>query len=334
MKTPIVSVVMPVFNAQYYLSAAIESVLQQTCEYFELICVDDGSTDDSLEIIRSFHDPRIRLVSENQLGLAAARNVGIHCARGQFIALIDPDDCYEPEKLLLHLKHLLSDPRIGVSYCPSLFIDQNGKKTGLGQYPRLHNVDTKQVMCRNPVGNCSAAVIRMAALESIQPFVAKHESGRFCYFDETLKQSEHNDFWMRISLNTDWRFEGISMPLTLYRVNQDGLSGDLEQNYSNWQSSMQRHLNSHPAQVKPWLSLAQAYQLRYLARRAVKSGDPFKAIGYVMRAVATNVRIVWEEPVKTLVTLATAILGLLPAPLYKQLEKAAIRLISKRSLSV
>ncbi len=334
MKMPIISVVMPVCHVEKYMRTAVDSVLQQTCQYFELICVHDGNSGDVLRMLASYDDQRIRVINQANPGLAAAINTGIHSARGEFIAFLDANDCYEPEKLLLHLKHLLSNPEIGVSYCPSLFIDEEGNQTGLGQYPQLQNINLKQVMCRNPVGNRSAAVIRRATLESMQPYTQKNEFGHYCYFDESLQQSEQNDLWMRISLNTDWRFEGIEMPLTFYRVDRELLSTDLGEQFSYWQRSMERHLLNHPHKVKPWLSLAKAYQLRYLARRAVKCGNPFTAIGYVFHAITTNIRILWEEPVKTFVTVATAFLGLLPETLYQRLERMAIRRISKRSISV
>jgi len=263
MKMPIVSVVMPVCKVEKYMRTAIDSVLQQTCQYFELICVHDESTSDALRIVESYDDQRIRIISQPRTGLAAAINTGIHSARGEFIAFLDANDCYEPEKLLLHLKHLLSNPEIGVSYCPSLFIDEEGNQTGLGQYPKLRNISLKQVMCRNPVGNNSVAVMRSAALKSMQPFTKKDESGYYHYFDESLHQSEQNDLWIRISLNTNWRFEGIEIPLTCYRVDRELLSADLGAHFSSWQHCMDRHLSHHPLKVAPWMSLATAYQLRY-----------------------------------------------------------------------
>lgn len=93
-----VSVVMPVYNADEYLSVAIESVLSQTLNDIELICIDDGSTDKSLEIIKKFQlsDDRIRIVTENNAGQSVARNKGIVRARGEFIIFLDADDFFEP----------------------------------------------------------------------------------------------------------------------------------------------------------------------------------------------------------------------------------------------
>lgn len=93
-----VTVIMPVYNEQSYLAVALDSVLSQTLSDIEIICIDDGSTDASLEILKEYHakDERIRIVTENNAGPALARNNGIRRARGEFLAFLDADDFYEP----------------------------------------------------------------------------------------------------------------------------------------------------------------------------------------------------------------------------------------------
>lgn len=100
MTSPAVSVVVPVFNGERFLRESIISVLGQTFSNFEIIVVNDGSTDGSPEIVRSFSDPRVRMVSHaKNLGLAEARNTGIRSSRGVYIALLDSDDIAEPTRL-------------------------------------------------------------------------------------------------------------------------------------------------------------------------------------------------------------------------------------------
>ena len=99
MKTPIVSVVMPVYNTAKYVEAAIESVLAQSFLDFELLIIDDEGTDNSIELCRAYTDPRVRIISQKNRGLAGARNTGIREARGQFVALLDSDDLWEASKL-------------------------------------------------------------------------------------------------------------------------------------------------------------------------------------------------------------------------------------------
>ena len=95
---PKISVIMPVYNVEKFVARSIESVLRQTHADFELILVDDGGNDQSLAICRNFKDPRIRIISQVNRGLAGARNTGIRNANGQYIALIDSDDLWHEEK--------------------------------------------------------------------------------------------------------------------------------------------------------------------------------------------------------------------------------------------
>ena len=96
-----ISVIIPIYNAGAYLRPALDSVIDQTLREIEIICVDDGSTDNSLEIIKEYQkvDERIRIVAENNAGPALARNNGMRRARGEYIAFLDADDIFEPTLL-------------------------------------------------------------------------------------------------------------------------------------------------------------------------------------------------------------------------------------------
>ena len=97
---PLVTVLMPVFNAEKYLRLAIDSVLNQSYSYFEFLIIDDGSTDQSAQIIRSYSDPRIRfLQNECNLGLVTTLNRGIESSQGQYLARMDADDISYPQRL-------------------------------------------------------------------------------------------------------------------------------------------------------------------------------------------------------------------------------------------
>lgn len=113
MISPTVSVVIPVFNGERFLRESIISVLNQTFSDFEIIVVNDGCTDGSPEIFRSFPDPRLRMVSHPQnLGLAEARNTGIRSSRGVYIALLDADDIAEPTRLAEQVNAMEQDPKL------------------------------------------------------------------------------------------------------------------------------------------------------------------------------------------------------------------------------
>jgi glycosyltransferase involved in cell wall biosynthesis len=116
---PLVSVVIPVYNGARYLREALESVFAQTYRPFEVIVVDDGSVDDSSLIAQSF--PEVRYIRQANQGVAAARNNAIDTARGQFLAFLDQDDLWTPEKLRLQIGHLLSHPELGYTLTQQKF---------------------------------------------------------------------------------------------------------------------------------------------------------------------------------------------------------------------
>jgi len=127
---PTVSVIIPTYNRAYLIGRAIQSVLSQTYQDFEIIVVDDGSTDDTEEIVRSFKDKRIGYIRhEKNKGAAAARNTGIKVAKGEYIAFQDSDDEWFPEKLEKQMKVFENAlPEVGVVYTDMWTIKRNKKR--------------------------------------------------------------------------------------------------------------------------------------------------------------------------------------------------------------
>jgi len=311
---PRVSVVMPVYNVAEYVGEAIASVLAQSCADFELIIVDDGGSDRSLAICRSFADPRIRIISQPNRGLAGARNTGIAAARADYIALLDGDDRWHPDKLALHIIHLDANPDLGVSFCASRFIDGQGRGLRLGQFPPLDHISAALIFCRNPIGNGSAPVLRRRALETVC-FSTAQEPDRLCWFDESMRQSEDIEMWLRLALVGGVSFAGIAQPLTEYRLGHGGLSANIMRQHQTWEDMVARIRRHSPGFVARHEARARAYQLRYLARRAVQLGDARTALGFWSRACRSSVRPLIEEPVRSLLTLGAALVarGLGPA---------------------
>ena len=115
MNSVALSVVMPVYNGQKYLEEAINSVLNQTFKDYELLIIDDGSTDSSVEIIKSIEDSRIRLLrNEKNQGIAYSRNIGLKEGKGEFLAWMDCDDLIEPNRLEIQINYLKDNPELGI----------------------------------------------------------------------------------------------------------------------------------------------------------------------------------------------------------------------------
>lgn len=310
---PRVSVIMPVYNVEAFVAEAIDSVLAQTFKDFELVIVDDGGNDRSLDICSAYEDRRIRIVRQANRGLAGARNTGIAAARGEFVALLDSDDRWLPEKLALHVIHLENNPDIGVSYSPSRFIDMAGNPMRLKQNPKLQDVTPADIFCRNPVGNGSAAVIRRSALEMVA-FRHPHDFGRACWFDESLRQSEDIEMWLRMAVAGKVRFAGIAPALTEYRIGSAGLSSQVLRQYESWMVVLQRLQGYAPDFAAEHADRARAYQLRYLARRSIQLGDAGMAVTLLREAAASSLKPLFEEPVRSLGTAFAALAGRVLGP--------------------
>ena len=324
-----VSVVMPVYNVERYIEQAVQSVFAQSFHDFELLIIDDCSPDQSIDICRSFHDSRMQIIvhRENR-GLAGARNTAIRHAAGEYLAFLDSDDAWHPHKLERHVAHLDQNPQVGISFSRSQFMTPTGELTKYYQMPKLTGIDSAHCLCRNPVGNGSAPVIRRAALQAICYQDGRYGEMENRYFDEDLRQSEDIECWIRILLSSDLRMEGIPEALTYYRLNTGGLSAQLHRQLASWESMLEKTRKRAPALVAAWERPARAYQLRYLGRQAIRLKDGKAAVHFVNQALATHWSILGTEPGRTLSTLAAAyLLRVLPTSMYHAAEAAAHAII-------
>jgi hypothetical protein len=303
---PKASIIVPAYNAVRTLPHTMATLQSQSFRDYEIILVDDGSTDATAQMARHYaSQPGVRLVTQANRGLAGARNSGIHAAQGEFIGFCDADDLWHTDKLAAHVAHLEADPQIGLSFSGSVLITADGKRTRHAQRPRLRGITAAHVMKRNPVGNGSAAVMRRGALEQLA-YRPTYETQRDWVFDETFRQSEDIECWLRLALITDWQIEGIPGALTQYRVNPGGLSSNTARQLASWERVMTKLRPLNPALFARHEPAARAYQLRYLARRAVSDLDGRTARQMVRASLAHSTRPLFEEPAKTLITLAAA----------------------------
>ena len=128
-ESPLVSVIIPVYNGERYLSETIESVISQTEKNWEIIAVNDGSTDHSQALLEEFakRDPgRIRIISVRNGGVSRARNIGVSAARGIYIAFLDQDDLWAPQKLQRQINMFFTNKSLGITFTNESIIDQQG----------------------------------------------------------------------------------------------------------------------------------------------------------------------------------------------------------------
>ena len=202
---PQVSVILPTYNRAQLLPAAIQSVLDQVYVDLELIVVDDGSTDSTLDILHRFTDPRIRVLAQENRGIGSALNAGIKAARGSYIARIDSDDRWLPELLTVEVPILEDKPEAGVAYARAQAMDQDGRPLPqiLGAPPKYPG-DAFKSFVYGDFGCAITALIRRDPLEKVG------------FFDETLVGNEDWDLWIRLSRVT--RFVFIDRVLANFRM--------------------------------------------------------------------------------------------------------------------
>ena len=326
---PRVSVVVPLYQTEAYIEQALRSVLAQTYTDFEVLVIDDGSFDRGPEIARAIGDPRVKVITQENRGLAGARNSGIRLAAGEFIALLDADDLWEPEKLDRHVRQLDDDATIDVSFSASRLIDEAGDDIGLVQQPKAGPLEAADFFCRNPVGNGSVPVLRRSALDRI----AFEDTAlqRTCWFDESFRQSEDVECWLRMVAGAGCRFGYVNELLTRYRVNSGGLSANVDKQLATWRKFRDKVAGYAPALVARHGRRAEAYQLRYLARRAVYSEQRALAFSLALKSMAMFPRMLVEEPVRSVATLGAAFAKLvLSTSLFEQMERVALHYAAAR----
>jgi glycosyltransferase involved in cell wall biosynthesis len=209
MSTPRISVIMPVFNAERHVREAIGSLLAQTFSDFELIVIDDGSTDESLQVVQGIGDPRLRLLQNaSNLGAAETKNRGIENARAEFIAFLDADDLAFPERLAEQLDYLERNPEISVVATQSNTIDASGNVTGA----YTPAVPSDEIPAFLLFGNCiqqSSVMLRRTALGDRR-------------FRTVFEPAEDYDLWTRLA--ADAKFAIMDRPLIHYRIHEGGIS--------------------------------------------------------------------------------------------------------------
>lgn len=215
---PAISVVIPAYNAAQYLSEAIESVLSQTHQDFELIVVDDGSTDGTEDVVQRYGD-RVGYLRQENRGPGAAKNLGIKNSRGSLIATLDADDRWLPDKLEKQREYMQSHSEVGLVYSNCSTFDSNGIMTEA--YDGTHRkVYRGQVFDKLLLKNFIASITVMIRRECLE---------RVGLFPEHLKISEDWHLWLRLA--KEYQVGYISDPLAMYRWQTQSLTWNYAASY-------------------------------------------------------------------------------------------------------
>jgi glycosyltransferase involved in cell wall biosynthesis len=194
---PTVTVIIPTYNRCNPLVQAINSVLAQSYKDFELLVIDDGSTDNTRQVISAISDSRIKYIYKDNGGVSSARNAGIAQANGKYIAFLDSDDFWPENYLFTMVNSLRNNPDCGLAYCLTSSKGSDGIIRDYDSPERCHSGSITQNLFVNSVIWSSAAVLKKSLCDGI-------------YFDIQLKNSEDSDFFLRLSTKTKCIFvDGI-----------------------------------------------------------------------------------------------------------------------------
>ena len=223
-----VSVIIPTYNRARYLPTALDSIIAQTVKPLEIIVVDDGSTDDTEQVVAFYHDS-VSYIRQENAGPSAARNLGIRAARGSIIAFLDSDDAWLPLKLEKQLNCFTEKPDLGMIGTGYFNCDENlGNPVWQASF-KLAATEREEILIRN-LWPTPTLLIRRNCFDAVG------------MFDEEMKFAEDWDMWTRIA--QAFPATTVREPLVLTRKHQLSLSGsssNLDYNYELWKKLIIRN---------------------------------------------------------------------------------------------
>jgi glycosyltransferase involved in cell wall biosynthesis len=271
-----VDVIIPAFNAAKYLPAALESVASQTFDDWQILLVDDGSTDNTAEVVAPFLNrfgSKITYIKQANRGLPAARNTAIRSSTSEFLALLDADDVWLPCRLAESLKVLRAQPQAGLSYGLITRIDPEGRlgKTFQGNPKYAEGHIAPHIYMRKVDLPCPTITFRRRCLDDVG------------LFDETMRATEDRDLWLRIALRYEVAF--VPKVIAYYRASPNSMSADTQRMLKAQLHFIRKHYGSEGCGVRPrQIALARAYKQR--AEALNLQNRPWDALMSSLRAVA------------------------------------------------
>lgn len=274
---PLVSAIIPTFNRAAYVARAIDSALAQTWPNVEVVVCDDGSTDNTTEVLAQYGN-RIRVVSQTNQGLSAARNTAIKASSGEFLALLDDDDEWLPERLAIQMPLMLDNPDAGLVGGGAVLIDAAGNQLPHQGPARIgvEHVAFKAFFPANRI-TCPTALIRRSVIDSVGAF------------DTTLPYAEDYDMWLRIAAGHQVSI--VPQKVARYRIWHGNKSGERNADIALWVEChlriRERCLLEYPAlrDLPPRMLEAHCFRhFRFVARHRRGQGDIAGAANFEERS--------------------------------------------------
>jgi glycosyltransferase involved in cell wall biosynthesis len=270
---PVVSVIIPVYQGGKTIRETIESVLNQTFTDFELIIIDDGCHDNTLEVIENIRDTRKKVFSYPNAGVSASRNRGLEQASGEFISFLDADDLWTPDKLEAQLKALQDNPKAAVAYSWTDWIDESGQFLRPGGHITINGDAYAKLLLRDFVESGSNPLIRRQALAEVGGF------------EKSVTPAEDWDMWLRLAAR--YEFVAVPSPQILYRVSPNSASFDVWKMEAGSLQTIERAFAQAPESLQYLKKEVLGNRYKYLTLKALE-GPPERRRGL------TATRFLWH----------------------------------------
>jgi len=296
----LISVIVPVFNGENTIKVTIASVLNQTFDDLELIVIDDGSKDSTLSIVSSIKDPRLKVFSYENAGVANSRNRGFSHASGEFISFLDADDLWTPDKLELQLKALQENPLAAVAYSWVNYIDRSGQFLRAGNHIIANGDIHKTMLVHNPLENGSNPLIRRQAFAETDGF------------KQNLSSAADWDMWIRLAARH--HFVCVPLPQVLYRMSSNSMSSNVVKMEAVFLQVIEDAFNQAPKSMQYLKRDSIATLYHYLTFKAVESPtarrDGLLAARFFLQALRNDLSALWQwkTMLKALFKIAVVIL--------------------------
>lgn len=306
---PLISVIIPVYNAEATIKETIDSVLNQTFTDLELLVINDGSKDSSLSIISNIKDSRLKVFSYKNAGVAISRNRGIKKAGGKFIAFLDADDLWTSDKLEAQLKALQSNPKAAVAYSWVDYINEFGEFLHNGNHTTINGNAYKQLLVENVLENGSNPLIRRDALIKVGGF------------NQSLTPAEDWDMWLRLAACYD--FVTVPYPQILYRTLSHSGSTNVLKMEKVCSQLIEQAFNRAPASFQYLKKRASGILYYYLIHKSLESKNSSQNSIAAMRFFCNTIRYdasvwQWRIMLKTIIRIST--LFVLPPLMYQRFK--------------
>lgn len=268
---PKVSVIIPAYNAMSYLPETIESVLQQTFTDLEILIVNDGSSDNIVEWASSLTDPRIKLISQTNQGVSAARNTALSKAKGEYIAFLDADDLWQQTKLEKQVQFLDNHPTVGLVATWMILTDEDNNPLSEVK------IDFKQ-------GNIRKEIIEISLIPCGSIPMVRHVCfDKVGLFDSTLRFGEDWEMWTRIAANYD--FGLIKELLVYYRQHSKNSSKNSQEILPDFDRLIEKMFSSASAELLPIKAKTYGRMNLYIAWKSLENKDFQGANNFCNRAI-------------------------------------------------